>query len=209
MTEEEKNLRDLFTQIKALACQKHKEVPKNRDIVDMHYFYSLSALFQLQRVGAFREEDVLLHSDQLENKYIADKALFLRDRAINEEMHQRRMKCSQLITKLTKGADKLTDGEVIAVCFEIIEKGFDEVSARLIREKYSEGSEEKLTLILKDEAEGNVYIFLVDFARMKNDDATELIAAAKRNGVSAYGGYMIRLSESAEGKFNLYRTDTV
>lgn len=209
MTEEEKTLRGIFTEIKEIASQKHKDVPKNRDIVDLHYFYSLSSLFQLQRVGTFSEEDVQRHCAQLENKYIADKALHLRDRANNEDMHQRRMKCSQLISKLTKGADKLTDEEIIEIFLKVIENGFDEVSAKRIREKYSEGRKDKMTLILRDESEFYIREFLLSFGKIAGEDVDELIAAAKRNGMSAYGGYMIRQSETAEGKFNLYRKDGI
>lgn len=205
MTEEEKTLRGIFTEIKEIASQKHKDVPKNRDIVDLHYFYSLSALFQLQRVGAFREEDVQRHSAQLENKYVADKALHLRDTKESEDMHQRRMKCSQLISKLTKGADKLTDGEIIELCFSVIDKGFDSVTAKVIREKYKKGRKDKMLKILSDESEFYINEFLISFGKMKGEDVQELIAAAKRNGMSAYGGYMIRQSKTAEGKFNLYR----
>ena len=58
-----------------------------------------------------------------------------------------------------------------------------------------------MLLICEKESEGYIRELLLSF-RVASEDISELISAAKRNGMSAYGGYKV----TYEGeKFNLYR----
>ncbi len=136
MTDEHKELMEKFDEIKSVATEKKKELPNGYyDAADVHYFYALSSLFQLQRTGAYSDEDVEKHCAWLCNKYIADKAVSERNKQICSQNHKRRMCCSELLTKLIKTADTLTDSEIIDICIEIIGKGFDDVTAKEIKKK--------------------------------------------------------------------------
>lgn len=206
MTDEHKELMEKFDEIKSVATEKKKELPKGYyDSADVHYFYALSSLFQLGRTGAYSDEDVEKHCVWLCNKYIADKAVSERNKQICSQNHKRRMCCSELLTKLVKTADMLADSEIIDICVEIIEKGFDEITGNQIRKKLAQRSENNMLLVLKDEYEAIIYNHLVDCCRLKNDVAMDMCEAAKKNGMAGYSGYMIRQNNEDKKRFSLYR----
>ena len=202
MTDETKELVKQFEELKEKAAKKDKDIVKTlKDCVDTHYFYTLSALFQLQRLNAFRENDVEAHLVQLCNRYTADKGVHERYKKIEQETLQRIMKSSEVLTQIIKTADTVTDLELYELFIRLIASAFDEVSAKIIQEKLTSRSDEKMLLICEMESEGYIRELLLSF-RVESDDISELISASKRNGMSAYGGYKV----TYEGeKFNLYR----
>lgn len=202
MTDEQKSLIEQFEELKDKASKKDKNLVKDFDnCVDTHYFYSLSALYQLQRINAFTEKDVEAHFIQLCNRYTADKGMFLRYQKTEQEALQRRMKTSETLTKLIKNSDYITEVELYELFVKLITSAFDDVSAKAIQEKLISRSDEKMLLICEKESEGYVRELLLSL-RVTPEDTSELISASKRNGMSAYGGYKV----TYEGeKFNLYR----
>lgn len=202
MTDEQKSFIKQFEELKDKASKKDKDIVKDlEDCVDTHYFYSLSALFQLQRLNAVREKDVEAHCVQLCNRYTADKGVHERYKKIEQENLHRRMKSSEVLTQLIKTADTITELELYELFIKLIASAFDDVSARTIQEKLTSRSDEKMLLICEKESEGYIRELLLSF-RVASEDISELISAAKRNGMSAYGGYKV----TYEGeKFNLYR----
>lgn len=202
MTDEQKSLIKQFEELKDKASKKDKNIVKDFDnCVDTHYFYSLSALFQLQRLNAFTEKDVEAHIIQLCNRYTADKGIFLRYQKTEQDTLQRRMKSSETLTKLIKNADSITEVELYELFVKLIASAFDDVSANAIQEKLISRSDENMLLICEKESEGYIRELLLSL-RVDPEDISELIRASKRNGMSAYGGYKV----TYEGeKFNLYR----
>lgn len=202
MTDEQKSLIQQFEELKDKASKKDKNIVKEFDnCVDTHYFYSLSALFQLQRINAFTEKDIETHFVQLYNRYTADKGMFLRYQKTEQDTLQRRMTSSETLTKLIKTADSITEVELYELFVKLIASAFDDVSAKAIQEKLISRSDEKMLLICEKESEGYVRELLLSL-RVIPEDTSELISASKRNGMSAYGGYKV----TYEGeKFNLYR----
>lgn len=203
MTCEKSIISEKFEELKKKAAEKsNKDVADSlSDCVDRHYFYSLSALFQLGRLGAYSGHEIDSHLVQLYNRYTADKGTYLRWAEIARQDKERRMKASTLLTQLTKNADSKSDEELLELFAEIISCTFDEVTAKIIKEKIISRSDEKMLLICKNEAESFIRDLLLSL-RIEADDAAEMISAAKRNGMSAFGGYKI----TYEGdRFNLYR----
>ena len=110
MTDEQKKLIEHFEELKEKAKNKVKDFVKELpDCVDIHYFLSLSAMYQLRRLSSFSEDDVKAHLIQLRNKYTADKGTYLRWQKIEQESSKRRMRASKILTKLIKTADKITE----------------------------------------------------------------------------------------------------
>lgn len=202
MTDEEKSILVQFEELKEKAKQKKKDILNDiKNYVDIHYFYSLSAMYQLRRLGAFSEDEVEAHRTELRNRYKADKKQYLLRQTAEKKMHETKMKCSQCITELTKRADELSDFEVVEKCLPVIGMVFGEPTVEVIRKKLSQRNEKNMLPICKDESEGYIRELLL-MLRLNSEAVEELIDNAKTVGQGSYSGFSL----AYEGeKFNLYR----
>lgn len=202
MTDEEKSILVQFEELKEKAKQKKKDILNDiKNYVDIHYFYSLSAMYQLRRLGAFSEDEVEAHRTELRNRYKADKKQYLLRQTAEKKMHEIKMKCSQCITELTKRADEMTYIEIIEKCLSVVEMVFGKPTTDIIRKKLTSRSDETMLLICKNESEGYIRELLL-ILRLKSEAVEELIDNAKTVGQDSYSGFSL----AYEGeKFNLYR----
>ena len=201
MTDEQKSLIQQFEDLKDKASKKDKNIVKEFDnCVDTHYFYSLSALFQLQRINAFTEKDIETHFVQLCNRYTADKGMFLRYQKTEKDTLQRRMKSCETLTKLIKTADNITEVELYELFTKLIASTFDDVSAKSIQEKFLHRTD--IQAVFENLTENAIYDLLNSYCHMPYKLAFAIIEEAKKSGEGHGSGYKV----TYEGeKFNLYR----
>ena len=201
MTDEQKKLIEHFEELKEKAKNKVKDFVKELlDCVDIHYFLSLSAMYQLRRLSYFSEDDVKAHIIQLRNKYTADKGTYLRWQKIEQESSQRRMRASDILKKLIKTADKITESELYELIIKLIASAFDDVSAKAVQEKLLHRTD--IQAVFENLTENAVYDLLNSYCHMPYKLAFAIIEEAKKSGEGHGSGYKV----TYEGeKFNLYR----
>lgn len=220
MTDEEKRLEAEFEKLRDNAEKENKSFSGTLgNMVDIHYFYTLSAVYKIKSLGGLNEEKLKKHLNELKNRFTADKRVHLRTLEIQKETHERRMKCSRALTELVKNADNLSLAELLGKFVELVENGFDSISATKIKEKLTKRHDfvserhdfVSETLIAKDEGEGYVIELLQslrkemtsDFAkRYTYVEVQEMLGEAKENGSSRRGCFKI----THEGEnFSVYR----
>lgn len=213
MTEEEKKLEAEFEKLRDNAEKKTKGFSDTLgNMVDTHYFHTLWAVYKIKELGGIGAESLKKHLNELKNRFMTDKRVHLRTLEIQKETHERRMKCSRLLTELIKNADNLSLAELLEKFVELVENGFDSISANKIKEKLTKRHDfVSEALIAKDECEGYVIELLQslrkemtsDFAkRYTYDEVQEMLGEAKENGSSCRGCFKI----THEGEnFSVYR----
>lgn len=199
MTDEEKKLLMEFKFLRVNAENK-KELSLN-NMVDYHYFATLTAIYQLKRVGRVPEEKISRHLTQLKSNYVTDKGIYLRDSQCSEDDLHRRMTCSELLTELNKNADKMPLSEIFESFAEIIELGFDKISGENVRRKLRSRDEGEAALICQGEAEGYICELLL-LLRFTAEEVAQIIIEAKRSGFGIGKGFKIKYEGD---KFALYK----
>lgn len=126
-----------FENIKEFAVKKHKEVPDRikYDCVDIHYFYALASLFQMKRLGAYSDEILEAHTQELKNRYVSDKTAFDLRLKCTRVDQDNKMLLTDVTAKLIKKPLELKHTEVFNLIFDrLIPCLTDEVTGRKIKE---------------------------------------------------------------------------
>lgn len=214
MTDEEKKLEAEFEKLRDNAEKDNKSFSGTLgNMVDIHYFYTLSAVYKIKSLGGLNEEKLKKHLNELKNRFTADKRVHLRTVEIQKDSHERRMRCSELLVELVKDADKMSLDELFEKTAELISNAFDDVSGKKVKKKLRKRHDNwGEALIAKNEGEGYIIELLQvlrkeladDFAkRFTYDEAKEMIDKAKANGFSEQNFFKIKYE--GEDRFSLYR----
>lgn len=199
MTNDEIRYNGLF---EALAKRAKEKVSVDEaSFVDNHYKLTLSAVYQIRRLGSIDDGKLKKHVNELRIRYCHDKGIEQRTEIVQKQEHERRMKCSQDLTKLVKNADKMPMSEIFEVFSGIIENGFDKISGEKVRAKLSKRLGENAALICQNEGEGYICDLLL-MLRVRNDKVSEVITQAKTVGECVEDGFKIKYEG---GRFALYK----
>lgn len=214
MTDEEKKLEAEFEKLRDNAEKDNKSFSGALgNTVDIHYFYTLSAVYKIKSLGGLNEEKLKKHLNELKKRFTADKRVHLRTLEIQKDSHERRMRCSELLVELVKDADKMSLDELFEKTAELINNAFDDVSGEKVKKKLRKRHDNwGEVLIAKNEGEGYIIELLQvlrkeladDFAkRFTYNEAKEMIDKAKANGFSEQNFFKIKYE--GEDRFSLYR----
>lgn len=214
MTDEEKRLEAEFEKLRDNAEKENKSFSGTLgNMVDIHYFYTLSAVYKIKSLGGLNEEKLKKHLNELKNRFTADKRVHLRTLEIQKESHERRMRSSELLVELVKNADELSLDELFEKIAELISNAFDDVSGKKVKKKLRKRRDNcGEALIAKNEGEGYIAELLQSLRkelidgfskRFTYDEAKEMIDKAKANGFSEQNFFKIKYE--GEDRFSLYR----